>query len=120
MRVVMMNPRLRCVVRRRHSTLLVLEEFGQQIELLFTSLGALEQLETSVAESLSQALVADAGFEWWNPRIPDARRKRPDPVLDLLREEELIETPEFVRRQNVAVRRVQGPVAGGQNPQKPK
>lgn len=116
MRVVMMNPRLRCVIKRRHSTLLVLEEYGHQIELLFTSLGALDQLADSVEESLEKAMPAPPGFEWWNPRIPEARRRKSEYGLDLLREEELLETPEFVRRRAVAVRRVQGSAADLQKP----
>ena len=116
MRVVMLNPRLRCGIRRRHSTVLVLEEFGHQIELVFTSMKALEYLTDAVDECAEKLVNGQAGEEWWNPRVPADRRRPPEP-LDLLHEESLLETPEFVRRRTVAVRRVgppaRPPAAGG-------
>jgi hypothetical protein len=112
----MMNPRLRCGIKRRHSTVFVLEEYGHQIELIFTSMRALEQLADSVDECAETLMAAAPATEWWNPRVP-ADRRRPPEHLDLLHEESLLETPEFVRRRAVAVRRVsppaKPPAAGG-------
>lgn len=111
----MMNPRLRCAVRRRHSTVIVLEEYGHQIELIFTSLGALEALADDAQGAVDLVLEQGPGSEWWNPKVPQHRRRGPD--LDLLHEEQLLETPEFLRRRTVAVRRVtppaKPPAAGG-------
>jgi len=102
MRIVMMNPRLRCAVRRRHSTVLVIEEFGHQIELVFTSLKSLDSFGEHTAAAVDRLLEGKPGEEYWNPSVRDRRPESSE--LDSLHREDWLETPEFSRRRAVVVR----------------
>jgi hypothetical protein len=101
MRIVMLNPFLASVVRRRHTTLVTLREHGQEIELLFTSLRALDALRQQISEAIRQALDGAEGTEWVNPYLA-ARRRAHDEASDLLYDAGLLDKPEFMARAELA------------------
>lgn len=96
MRIVMMNPIVASVLRRRHTTLFILRERGQEIELLFSSLKALSFFADHTREAIDKALAGQEGTEWENPSIRLRRRIR-DEASDLLYEARLLERPDFMR-----------------------
>lgn len=97
MKIILLNPFLGHVIRRRHTTLVVLRERGQEIELLFTSLKAMAVLAQHISEAVSEALRGGEGAEWTNPSIT-VRRRIQDEASDLLYDAGLLERPGFMRR----------------------
>lgn len=97
MKIVMLNPFLAHCIRRRHTTLVSLREHGQDVELLFTSLKALDQLRHFLNDAVDEILSGREGTEWTNPSI-EARRRARDEASDLLYDAGLLERPPFMRR----------------------
>jgi hypothetical protein len=126
MRIVMTNPRVAAVHRRCHTTVVVLQERGYEIELLYTSLAALDALAEDMAAGVDAALDGQAGTEWHNPKCA-VRTRRSDEISDLLYDAGLLERPAFMRRsksvstprgEGARVQRIES-VAGSNDP-KPK
>ena len=97
MRIIMTNPKVAAVYRRRHTTVVVLQERGYEIELLYTSLAALDALAEDMAAGVDAALDGQAGTEWHNPKCA-VRTRRSDEISDLLYDAGLLERPAFMRR----------------------
>ena len=98
MRVLITNPRVAAVIRRRHTTLVVLRERNQDVELMFTSLQLLEQLADNIDDGVAAALDGVAGTQWNNPNIPLPKRRIDEEYGDLLYDAGLLDRPEFMRR----------------------
>ena len=98
MRVLITNPRVAAVIRRRHTTLVVLRERNQDVELMFTSLQLLEQLADNIDDGVAAALDGMAGTQWNNPNIPLPKRRIDEEYGDLFYDAGLLDRPEFMRR----------------------